>query len=365
MRLVYSTTPMSNCQILFDSFFAFCYTFFKISFEFGDLMKKVLISLLLIALFLSGCSVSEPEEADIFAMDTLMNIKVWGSRDDLILVTEEIHRLEGILSATDSGSVLSQLNLTGSGTLSDDVLTLTEDAMALSEKTGGAFDPTVYPLVRLWGFPDDEYHVPTMQELDETLPHIGTEHIHLENGFIEMDAGTMLDFGAIAKGYTAQKCIEILSKHGVTAALLSLGGNVQTLGTKPDGSDWAVGIADPEAPTQPIAVLTFQGSKALVTSGGYQRFFEFDGQTYHHILDPKTGFPAENEIASVTVVCENGEIADAYSTALFVMGFDKACEFWKSQADFDAVFVMKDRSIYATAGCADLISDCEFTVVKR
>lgn len=365
MRLVYSTTPMSNCQILFDSFFAFCYTFFKISCEFGGLMKKLLISILLTALFLTGCSVSKPVEAEIFAMDTLMDVKVWGGQEDLTLVTYEIHRLESIFSAADSGSVLSQVNLSGKRELSGDLLSITRDAIALSEKTGGAFDPTVYPLVRLWGFPDDEYHVPTPEELERTLALIGTEHIHLEENMLSMDSGTMLDFGAIAKGYTSQQCVNLLKISGVDAALLSLGGNVQTLGTKPDGSYWTVGIADPDSPTQPIAVLTFKGSKALVTSGGYQRFFESDGQTYHHILDPKNGFPAENELASVTIVCDNGEIADAYSTALFVMGFDKACEFWKSQADFDAVFVLKDRSIYATEGCAEMLSDCEFTVIKR
>lgn len=365
MRPVYSNTHLSNCQILFDSFFRFCYTFFKISFEFGDLMKKLTICIVLIALLLTGCSVSEPEEADLYAMDTLMKIKIWGEHEDLILVTDEIHRLDLLLSAADSGSLLSQINLSGSAELSGDILTLTQDALSLSEKTGGAFDPTVYPLVRLWGFPDDAYHVPTQEELDETLPLVGTEHIHMDGSSITLDKGTMLDFGAIAKGYAAQQCVNLLEENGVEAALLSLGGNVQTLGTKPDETAWNIGIADPDNPSQAIAQLSFFGSKALVTSGGYQRFFEFNGVSYHHILDPKSGMPADNSLASVTILCDNGEVADAYSTALFVMGLEEATEFWKTQNDFDAVFILKDRTIYATEGCAELLSGCEFTVIKR
>lgn len=365
MRLVYFSTPLPNCQILFDSFFRFCYTFFKISFEFGDLMKKLWIGVLLIALLLTGCTASKPEETDLFAMDTLMKIKIWGDPEELTLVTDEIRRLDLLLSAADSGSLLSQINLIGAAELSGDVLTLMQDAVSLSEKTGGAFDPTVYPLVRLWGFPEEEYHVPSQDELDETLALVGTEHIHLDGSTVTLDEGTMLDFGAIAKGYAAQQCVNLLEQHGVEAALLSLGGNVQTLGTKPDGSAWTIGIADPENPSQAIAELSFFGSKALVTSGGYQRFFEFDGVSYHHILDPKTGLPADNSLASVTIISDNGEVADAYSTALFVMGLEEATEFWKAQNDFEAVLILKDQTIYATEGCAELLGGCEFTVIER
>ena len=328
-------------------------------------MKKLLIGVLLIALFLTGCTASKPEEADLFAMDTLMKIKIWGDSEDLKLVTDEIHRLDLLLSAADSGSTLSQLNLAGSAELSGDILALVRDSLSLSEKTGSAFDPTVYPLVRLWGFPEEEYHVPSQEELEKTLALVGIEHVHLDGSTVTLDEGTMLDLGAIAKGYAAQQCANLLEQNGAEAALLSLGGNVQTLGSKPDGSAWAVGIADPENPSQAIAELTFFGSKALVTSGGYQRFFEFDGVPYHHILDPKTGLPADNSLASVTIVCDNGEAADAYSTALFVMGLEAATAFWKTQNDFEAVFILKDRTIYATEGCAELLSGCEFTVIER
>lgn len=328
-------------------------------------MKKLIGFLLIFIILLSGCSASAPQEADLFAMDTLMNLKIWGSPEQLTLVTEEIHRLDRLLSASDSGSALSQLNLSGSAELSGDLLQLTKDSLSLSAETENAFDPTVYPLVKLWGFPDDYYHVPTAQELKDTLSLVGAEHIHLNEASVSLDEGAMLDFGAIAKGYTAQTCIDLLRQNGVETAILSLGGNVQTLGSKPDGSAWSVGIANPNDPSRAAAVLTFRGSQALVTSGGYQRYFEFNGKKYHHILDPKTGMPAENEIASVTVLCDNGETADAYSTALFVMGLEKAAEFWKTHDGFEAVFILKDGTISATAGCAGMLGECEFTVIER
>lgn len=175
----------------------------------------------------------------------------------------------------------------------------------------------------------------------------------------------MLDFGGIAKGYAAEKCAKLLEAAGIEAALLSLGGNLQTVGTKPDGSAWAVGIADPENPTQAIATLTFTGSLALVTSGGYQRYFEEDGVRYHHILDPKTGYPARSGLASVTILAESGTLADALSTALFVMGLDAAAEFWRGSDDFEAVFVTDGGKIYATQDAASLLGGCEFEVISR
>lgn len=154
---------------------------------------------------------------------------------------------------------------------------------------GGAFDPTVYPLVCLWGFPSGEYHIPTEAELTGALAHTGPQHLQLDGAAAALDAGCSVDLGGIAKGYAAEQCAHQLEETGAQAAMLSLGGNVQTVGSKPDGTAWQVGIADPNDPSSAIAVVRFTGSKALVTSGDYQRYFEQDGVRYHHILDPQTG----------------------------------------------------------------------------
>ena len=217
--------------------------------------------------------------------------------------------------------------------------------------------------MRLWGFTGQTQRVPTQSDLDEALKSVGTDRIDFSDEGVSLHGDAEIDLGGIAKGYAAERCVALLEQNGATAALLSLGGNVQTYGTKPDGSAWRIGIADPSSPAQSIATLTVHGTKALVTSGGYQRYFEADGVTYHHILDPETGCPAQSGLASVTVIADSGTMADAYSTALFVMGLERATDFWRREQSFEAVFVTTDGAIYATDGVTP--EDCEYTVIER
>ena len=328
-------------------------------------MKKFLILLLACLLFLSGCGAEKPARTDIFAMDTLMNIKIWGDEALLSEVTERIYTLENALSVTEKGSEVALLNESGRAELSEDALEILTQALFYSEKTGGAFDITVCPLVKAWGFSTEEQHLPSEETITSLLAFVGSEHIRMDGQTVILDEGTELDFGGVAKGFAAQLCAEYLREQGVEAALLSLGGNVQTLGTKPDGSQWVIGISDPREPSSAIAELRFTGSMALVTSGSYQRYFEENGARYHHILDPETGKPADNGLASVTVLAENSTMADAYSTALFVMGLEEATEFWRQEQNFEAVFILEDGNIYATTGAAELLSGCEFTEIKK
>lgn len=298
-------------------------------------------------------------------MDTLMHVKIWGSDAAADAVQQEVYRLEKLLSVTENSSDVALLNCGGYKHIADETNELLHSALAISARTDGAFDPTVYPLVRLWGFTESTQRVPSQDELQAALSHIGIENVDAQDGFAELKNGAQLDFGGIAKGYAAERCSSILQASGVEAALLALGGNVQTVGSKPDGTPWAIGIADPAQPEQSLATLRFTGPLALVTSGGYQRYFEKDGVRYHHILDPKTGMPAQSGLASVTVLAQSGTLADALSTALFVMGLDEATKFWRASDDFEAVFITDDGEIYATAGAAELLDDCEFQVIAR
>lgn len=331
-------------------------------------MKKILVISLLIALILCGCAESAPLEREIFAMDTLMTIRVWGDENDVAAAVSEINRLDAMLSVTNEDSDVYALNHHTEPRLRYDTCLLIDSAIEVSRRTGGAFDPTVYPLVELWGFTKDTQEVPSQDEIDDALAFVGADRAfdrwEYTLDWNALSNGARLDLGGIAKGYTAQKVVDLLQSRGVKTAFLSLGGNVQTLGSKPDGAQWVVGIANPDNPSQAIACLRFIGSMAIVTSGGYQRYFEENGVRYHHILDPKTGYPADSGLASVTVLAHDGALADGLSTALFVMGMDKATDLWRASDDFEAVFLTQDGTIFATAGAASLLTDCDFTVIE-
>lgn len=323
-------------------------------------MKRLFCLILAVAaLGLCACSADAPAQRELFAMDTLMSLQVWGDETVLGELTGELTRLDALLSVTDASSDIARLN--DGATIDGEAAALVARAAEYSAETGGAFDPTVYPLVRLWGFTEETQRVPDSDEIASALAHVGTENILLADNSVTLQNGAAVDLGGIAKGYAADCCAAILSASEATAALLSLGGNVQTYGTKPDGSDWQIGIADPAAPDSAIGVISVGGTAALVTSGGYQRNFTQNGKTYHHILDPETGAPAESGLSSVTVIADCGAMADAYSTALFVMGLDEAIAFWRETQTFEAVFITDAGEIFATSGVS--LSGCEFTVV--
>ena len=158
---------------------------------------------------------------------------------------------------------------------------------------------------------------------------------------------TLIDFGGIAKGYTGQKLAELFQEYGVSSALVSLGGNIQAIGTKPDGNSWKVGIRDPKGGQQDyIGVLSVE-NQAVVTSGGYERYFEENGETYIHIINPRTGYPADGDLLSVTIVSKDGTLADGMSTALYIMGYEKACQFWRQhREEFNVILVTDDGKIH-------------------
>lgn len=329
-------------------------------------MKRILCIFAILAL-LTGCSGTAYSESSIYSMDTYMTVRVYGSdaKSQTEQVLAMIRQCNDSLSAADVQSPVYALNQNGSSQLPDEAIDLLNKSITLSQRTGGALEPTVYPLTRLWGFVDKQYRIPETAEIDTALATVGTSHIHMEGATVTLDAGTQLDFGAVAKGYTGQRCADALQNSGITAALLSLGGNIQTVGTKPDGSPWVIGITDPAQPDTYFATLSLTGTHAIVTSGGYQRYFEQDGKRYHHIIDPATGCPAESGLQSVTIVADDGFLADGLSTALFIMGLEQAAEFYRESDDFEAVLVADDGTVYVTAGLTDAFSGDGYEVIFR
>lgn len=273
-----------------------------------------------------------------------------------------MRRLDALLSRTSGSSEVSMLNGAGGEMVpvGAEICTLIQTAGDFTEATGGAFDITIAPVVSAWGFTTDSYQVPDREALQTLLESVGMEHVHLSGGSARLDPGTMIDLGGIAKGYTADRVAEIFREHAVPRGKVELGGNILVIGDKPDGTAWRVGVQDPKHPDEAdglVCVLNLTDAFA-VTSGSYQRYFEQDGKRYHHIIDPATGCPADSGLTSVTVVADsargNGTMCDALSTALFVMGEDKALDFWRSGVyDFQLVLVTEDGRVVVTEGLKD------------
>ncbi|MCI8715195.1 MAG: FAD:protein FMN transferase [Oscillospiraceae bacterium] len=292
-------------------------------------------------------------------MDTLMKLTLYGENAQAAAepAKERIRELEGLLSTTDENSEIYAANHSGGApvALSGDTAALLDRALQLCRRTDGALDVTIYPVVRAWGFTTGGSRVPDRAELDGLLERVDYARVALSGSTLTLPEGMELDLGAVAKGYTGDVLMDLLEEEGVTSAIVELGGNVQALGSKPDGSPWRVAVQAPEGGYAAALEIV---DKAVVTSGGYQRFFEQDGEIYWHIIDPAAGQPARSGLASVTVVAEEGTLCDGLSTALFVMGADRAAEFWRETGDFDFVLLDEEGGVTITEGLEDSFSLC-------
>ncbi|MBE6970761.1 MAG: FAD:protein FMN transferase [Ruminococcaceae bacterium] len=322
-------------------------------------MKKILVSLLAALLLLcTGCSQPKEQTLQIFAMDTVMDFYAVGenAEETLNAAAQEINRLEALLSRTRTGSEVSAINGGGSVTVSHETASLLRSALQYAQTTSGAFDVTIAPLVDAWGIHSDMPRVLSANEIRTLLPLVGSDHVQLDGDTVTLDAGCRIDLGGIAKGYASDCVAELYRQNGVTGGWASLGGNVYAHGTKADGSFWNVSIRDPKN-TAGSAAMVQLSNQFAVTSGGYQRYFTAeDGTVYQHIIDPATGVPAQSDLLSVTIIGQNGTMADAYSTALYVMGLESAQKFWHAhEEEFDMVLVTED-TVYYTAGLAEHIT---------
>lgn len=244
-----------------------------------------------------------------------------------------------------------------------------ERSLELYKSTGGVFDVAIYPVMKAWGFTDGNYRVPDDETLKSLLQLADPSLIEYDSSTADVnfeEKGVQIDFGGIAKGYTSSRIMDIYKEKGVTSGLVNLGGNAQVLGTKPDGSLWRVAVQSPDAEDEYLGVLETK-DKAIITSGGYERYFEKDGVTYHHIIDPSTGYPAENGLISVTIVSADGTLADGLSTSLFVMGKDKAVDYWRTHSDeFDMILLTDDEQLYVSEGIKDsFTSDRDVNIVEK
>lgn len=332
-------------------------------------MKKFLPIILILLTALSGCSLgSHSYSGDFFAMDTYMTVSVNGSNPEQSVKNARalIKKLDKKLSTHDKDSEIYKLNKNGSKKLSDDSVSLLKEALRFNKLTSGAFNPAMLNVTQLWGFSDKNYRVPDKDEITLALKSAKPERISIKNNEVTLGLkGMKIDLGGIAKGYASEKVIEELKKDGVKSAIINLGGNVQTLGAKPDGSLWTVAIENPDKGSDYLGQLKVK-DKAVITSGGYERNFKRNGKVYHHILNPENGYPAESGLQSVTIISENGVLSDALSTSLFVMGEKKAVEFYKnSKEKFDFILYTDDGKLKISEGIKDNFhSDFKYEVIQ-
>ena len=325
----------------------------------GRLWKK--LTALLLAGILTGCpapaeEMQQPVERSLFAMNTYMTFTAYGEDAQAALQEAEecIQQVEGLWSVTDEDSEIYQANHSGGQpvTVSEETAEIISFALEMAQRTGGALDPTIYPVLTAWGFTTDSKQVPSQQQIAQLLEQVGYDRIQLNGSELTVPDGMELDLGAVGKGYTADLVTEILRRHGVTSALISLGGNIQAIGSRPDGSDWRLGIRAPWESGN-LGVLTVSDA-AVVTSGGYENYFDDEqGNIYWHILDPSTGYPADSGLQSVTIVGREGKMCDALSTALFVMGAQSAEQYWRENGGFEMLLVTDSGEILITEGIAE------------
>jgi len=333
-----------------------------------------MLSLLLVCLLLTGCTggtdtgvqpglipAAQAEETPDpnkkttgvgFYFDTVVTLTLWGAPEDLVNeVWAECSRYEKLLSKTIQGSDVSRINNAAGQTVTVDPETweILRRAKDISALTGGAFSITIAPVTALWTFTGVETNViPTDDKRLSMLHLVDDQKIVLgENNTVTLPAGMQIDLGGIAKGYIADKVAELIREKAY-AGIISLGGNVYTVGRKPDGSRFSVGITNPEETYTYKGIIYTEGC-TVVTSGTYERGFNFGGVRFHHILDPKTGWPAQSDLVSATFVMDSSMTADALATACIVIGSEKALELAASQG-LDAMFIKKDGSVLFTDG---------------
>lgn len=318
-----------------------------------------------LALTLTACGArsAEPIQKTNLMLDTVVTIALydWDDTATLDLAFDEIARLEALLSVEKEGSDLDRLAKAAGQewvTIAPETEEVLRKAKEYAQLSGGLFDVTSGPLIALWGIHDGQGHYPTQEELAQVLPLIDDDDLLVEPGRAYLAReGMVANLGAIAKGYIADRVKALLVEQGVEHAVLDLGRNILLIGGKSDGTDFRIGVQDPNAEEGALIATVAASDKSLVTSGVYERKFTYEGKTYHHILDPTTGFPVENDVASVTILSDESVDGDALSTTCLLLGQERGLALIERLPDTEALFVDKEGQITMSTGFAAYLVD--------
>ena len=319
-------------------------------------MKKtkvvsVLAGILILCL-LSGLRNGKKEYSrQTLYFDTVISVSFYAGRNGGELMDhcmEMCEEFERIFSRTDENSELYAVNhrSTNRVKVSDEIRELTEKGLEYYALSGGKFDITIAPLSDLWDFKSEDAAVPAEAKIREAQKKVGADRVHIDGEELVFDRDdTMIDLGALVKGYAADCMKEYLTGEGVTSGLINLGGNVLTIGSKPGGKKWNIGIQKPFGTHDQTADVVAVEDQTVVSSGIYERYFEQDGKLYHHILDPDTGYPVDNDLEGISVICDSSLEGDAMSTTCLLMGVSGAEAFLKEREGVEGILITRDSEI--------------------
>ncbi len=325
--------------------------------------KKIRLVPLILSLMIlcSGCGAEKelPKLSEVgFYLDTVIILTAYTDDDQVLKdAMEECSRYEKLLSATIEGSDVWRINHADGQPVevSDDTMEVLRCAVRIAELSGGAFDVTIAPVSSIWDFTSGEAVLPDAEKIARAAELVDYTKLELEGNTVRLPAGMMIDPGGIAKGYIADSVKAWLMDKGVRHAILSFGGNVVGIGTKPDGSDWKVGIQDIDKATGEYMLVSRNNGGSTVTSGIYERGFDLDGVRYHHLLSTETGWPVQNELASVTIFSDSSMLGDALSTTAFVLGTEEGIRLIESLEGIEALFIARDRTVTMTSGAEEYL----------
>jgi thiamine biosynthesis lipoprotein len=324
----------------------------------------LLCAFLVALLFFTGCTRAEPSRAE-FVMGTVCSVTLYDQAKTQVYrdIFSRLREIEDRMSANLPDSDVTRVNAAAgvaSVQVHNDVFDVIERALFYAEISGGAFDPTVGPLVSLWGIGGDDPRVPTQEEIDAVLPLVNWRDVELDRErrtvFLRQP-GMALDLGGIAKGYAADEAAALIRQARLKRAIIDLGGNIMTFGVRQDGRPWRVGIQNPLDDRGAYIGIVEVRDRTVVTSGVYERNFEADGVLYHHIFSPFDGYPISNGLLSVTIIADTSIDADALSTAVFVMGYERGMALIESLEGIEGIFVFEDMSVRKTEGVELVIAD--------
>ena len=322
------------------------------------LVAILIIVVILIIILFTSKQESEPVERTFYSLGTIIQLKVSGKNAEKA-IEESVARLNEIddkMSAFKNYSDISNIN-NNSGedfqAVSEETFSLLKTSVKYSELTEGAFDPTIRPLVNLWGIGTDFENVPSQEGINKKVSLVNYKNIifNKDNNSVKLlYKNQSVDLGGIAKGYATDVVKDILIRNKIKSGIIDLGGNIYVLGKKIDGTPWLVGIQDPFTPRGNFIGVLNASNKSVVTSGYYEKYFIKDGKKYHHIIDPLTGYPSESNIISATIISDKSIDGDGLSTGVYIMGQDKATKLIESIPGVDAIFITDEKKVYATSG---------------